>query len=156
MSDPSTTLTTEESAHRARRRSPAALAVGSLGAIAAVLALCAPPASAVLTHEYLAAPSQALSEGVPQEGPRDEPAYVTSMTVDGGELYVGDGQQTQGVGEVARIDRFDDASGALALALPESPNPRSSTKGCRSATRPAKPNCTWRATKAHRRALWPS
>jgi hypothetical protein len=87
-----------------------------------VLGVCSAPA--FLTHEFFAAPSKEISEGVPSTGPHGESVPVPgplgeikSMTVDSGELYVAEGV------EKSMIDKFDVSSGAFVSQLPQLASP---------------------------------
>jgi hypothetical protein len=92
--------------------------MAGLCALAACMAFLATGASAAITHELLAGPSEELSKGVPAEGPHGEKiatpgpfVELTAMTVDSGELYVAEGESP------ARVDQFDDSSGAFLSQL---------------------------------------
>ncbi len=107
-----------------RTHTLALCALATLSAMFALAVMSAPPAEAAVTHEFLSGVSAKLNQGVPAVGPHGEaialpgPFIATkSLTVDAGELYVGEGQGT------SRIDKFDDASGAFLSQLPQIASP---------------------------------
>jgi hypothetical protein len=102
------------------------------GMACAVVLVCWPvfsgaQAHAAVIHEFLAAPSERLSQGVPVTGPKGETVSlsgalndVDSMAVDSGELYLAEGLEREGnKGMVSRIDKFDASSGAFLSQFPQ-------------------------------------
>jgi hypothetical protein len=86
--------------------------------------LGAAPALSAVTHDYLPAPSEKLTEGVPGEGPLKEVVpqpgpllSVEAMTVDQGHLWLAEDVEG-GVGAF-RVDEFNSGSGAFEAQLPQ-------------------------------------
>ena len=96
------------------------------GVLAWGLAFSSAQVYAAVIHEFLAAPSERLSQGVPAMGPKGEanplPGVlngVSSMAVDAGELYVAEGLNGGFPGQVSRVDKFDSSSGAFLSQFPQ-------------------------------------
>jgi hypothetical protein len=93
---------------------PGLVALSMLG----VLAVCAAPAQAAVTHDYLAQLTEVpVSSGAPSTGPL---SGVNAMTVDSGDLWVA--EEVEGT-SAARVDRFDGSGGFLSqlAQAPEEP-----------------------------------
>jgi hypothetical protein len=93
------------------------LSLASLCALAGLLALFAAPSQAAFEHNYLSRFSEVPAigphgESVPLPGPMSI-SGANAVTVDGGELYVAEGQTE------SRIDKFDASTGAFVAQFPQ-------------------------------------